>query len=501
MTKKPLLDSNAPLRLENHPKPRTRREFLGQGFLSGAAMIASPSLLGLFKGRAARAQAAQCNVSGVGNGNIPFICFDLGGGANMVGSNVIGGGMGGATDFLSVDGYQLQGLPPDQTPNLAGQIDSTTLGLPFHIDSPFLLGIMDKASPATLANTNGALIAARSDNDTGNNPHNPMYGINRAGAGGSLVPLIGTENSESGGRSRAPMSMIDPAVRPTKVDRPSDATALVDTGKLIELLDQADAAAVMGAAEAISALKTSKMTEEQMLLDLIGCNYTETTDVVANFGNPTLLDPLADLNIVGDANSIFTAAELNNNKFESTASVMKLVVGDFAGAGTIQFGGYDYHNGTRATGEIRDFEAGQAMGAVLEYAARLNQQLMLYVFTDGSVFSDGEVDNSQAGRGKFTWRGDNAGTSGVFFFVHDPAGRPQLTAPGQQQIGHYRMNGSVETGATPASNNVDLLAETIVLNYLALQNRTGEFATLFPTHGLGANLDSLISFAPIRNTV
>jgi hypothetical protein len=31
---------------------------------------------------------------------------------------------------------------------------------------------------------NGAVIAARSENDTGNNPHNPMYGIYRAGADG-----------------------------------------------------------------------------------------------------------------------------------------------------------------------------------------------------------------------------------------------------------------------------------------------------------------------------
>ena len=30
------------------------------------------------------------------------------------------------------------------------------------------------------------VIPARSDNDTGNNPHNPMYGIARAGANGSI---------------------------------------------------------------------------------------------------------------------------------------------------------------------------------------------------------------------------------------------------------------------------------------------------------------------------
>ena len=50
------------------------------------------------------------------------------------------------------------------------------------------------------------------DNETGNNPHNPMCGINKAGAAGDLVALIGTDNSESGGNSLAPMSMVDPSV-------------------------------------------------------------------------------------------------------------------------------------------------------------------------------------------------------------------------------------------------------------------------------------------------
>ena len=85
---------------------------------------------------------------------------------------------------------------------------------------------------ATRANTNGFGIAARSENDTGNNPHNPMYGINRIGADGELLTLIGSQNSDSGGNSMAPAAMINPAARPTKVDRASDVTGLVDTGEL-----------------------------------------------------------------------------------------------------------------------------------------------------------------------------------------------------------------------------------------------------------------------------
>jgi hypothetical protein len=180
---------------------------------------------------------------------------------------------------------------------------------------------------------------------------------------------------------------------------------------------------------------------------------------------------------------------------------MKLVVNGLAGAGTIEFGGYDYHDSTRATGERRDFTAGQAMGAVLEYAARRGRQLMLYVFSDGSVDSDGTLDNSADGRGKGVWKSDDSQTASVFMLVYNPTGRPQLTAPSAQQIGYFRPSGDLETGATRISNNVPQLVEAVVLNYLALHNETARFATVLPMHGLGtgAQLDSLTAFQPIRN--
>ena len=40
-------------------------------------------------------------------------------------------------------------------------------------------------------------------------------------------------------------------------------------------------------------------------------------------------------------------------------------------------------------GEARDLRAGQCMGAWLEYAARANRPLMIYVFSDGSLSSNG----------------------------------------------------------------------------------------------------------------
>ncbi len=465
-------------------------------------MIAAPTCLQLlFDSGSARAQAVlDCGLTAGGAGRIPFLGFDLAGGANTAGSNVMVGGIGGQLDFLDPGGYEKLGLPSTMLPSLPGQLNSE-LGLVFHADSAFLRGILSKTSVATRANINGTIICARSANDTDNNPHNPIYGINKAGANGDLVALVGTENSESGGNSVAPSSMIDPTVRPTKVDRPSDATGLVDTGKLIELLNPADAASVMQAVERISELKLQRMNEEQIIEDLVMCGYIQSTDLVSRFGDPTLLDPLLDTEITGLPTSIFDAVELGEDKALKTATLMKLVIGGFAGAGTIEFGGYDYHNGSRSRGEVRDFEAGQAMGAVLEYAARLGQQLMVYVFSDGSVSSSGEIDDSVDGRGKGTWQSDQGSTAATFILVYDPAGRPVLTSPTANQIGYFRSGADVETDANRVANNVNVLAEAIVLNYLALHDEAGRIGEVLPGHSLGtvAEIDSVTAFQPIRS--
>ncbi len=497
--RKPLVHPDAPLPCRHH-RAVTRRDFLAQGLISGVGLALLPSLASLLRAGPAAAQAANPCGIGLAGGMIPFVALDLAGGANIAGSNVLVGGPGGQLDLLTTAGYQLLGLPASMTPQQPGQVN-TELGLAFHTDSPFLAGIVSKTAATTRANVNGVVFCARSENDTDNNPHNPVFGVNKAGANGDLVALIGTRPSDSGGNSEAPMSMYDSSVRPTKVDSPRDATGMVDTGKLVTLLDQSDAAAVAAASEDLSQLELDRIDETPELEQLIRCGYTRTTDLIARFGDPNALDPMLDARITGQATSIFTAQEMASSRFTKTASVMKLVLNGFAGAGTIEQGGYDYHDGTRATGEGRDFLAGQMMGAILEYAARLARPVALYVFSDGALDSDGSIDASAAGRGKGRWRGDNSSVAATFMLVYSPAGRPPLTRATASQIGYYRNTGNVETAATRVSNNVALLAEAVVLNYLALHNGgVGRFASVLPAHGLGAtaaDLDALTAFTPI----
>ena len=61
--------------------------------------------------------------------------------------------------------------------------------------------------------------------------------------------------------------------------------------------------------------------------------------------------------------------------------------------------------------------------------------------------------------------------------------------------------GSVQRAATPAANNVPLLVNTVLLNYMALHNEAGQFGNVFPNHGLGNSVmqDSLTAFTPICN--
>src|SRR5271168_2573732 len=260
------LGLHEPLRLQEHPRPRTRREFLAQSFITGSAWVVGPSLLAMLAApRYAHATLAgdiqsllqPCSIT-TGAGKIPFICFDLAGGGNIAGSNVLVGGPKGQLDFLSVAGYNKLGLPGTMVPNpsTTGNFIDASFGLRYHSDSAHLRGMKLRASAQAMAGTNGTVIPALSQNDTNTNPHNPMYAIYEYGARGGLLNLIGSESSMSGGNSMAPPTMVISAAMPTKVSSPADTQGLVSTGQLGTLLPHpADVTNVLESMKRISDAK------------------------------------------------------------------------------------------------------------------------------------------------------------------------------------------------------------------------------------------------------
>lgn len=538
MAKKPRwLSPDEPLRHPDHPRPVTRREFIRQGFIGGSAMVTGGALLNLLRPQIARAATgvttldsdittwasnAGCPVNAQGNAKVPFICFDLAGGANLAGSNVMVGGPGGQSDFLSAAGYSKLGIPADRVPGL-GFTDST-LGLMFHKQSALLAGILQTFTNASAGKVNGFVIPAVSDNDTNTNPHNPMYGIAKAGAKGSLLSLIGSVASVSGGNSMSPTVLIDPSLQPTKIAKPSDDLSLVDTGNLSTILtNPVDVVHVM---EAVTRVSQAQITNGNIrglqggissvdLQNSLTCAYAKSADTSNRFSSPTALDP-TDATIQG----IFApAGGINSSsEFLKTASVMKLVVNGYAGAGTITMGGYDYHTGDRKTGELRDLRAGYCIGACLQYASLVGVPLMIYVFSDGSLFSNGTIDNQTVSdgivtlqSGKGVWTGDNSSTACSFSLVFDPGQQPTLRN-GTNQIGYFQSSGSVATNSVTTTNqikitaakDVNALVYTLLLNYMALHGEEGNFVSTFPNQTLGttgAALDDLIVFNQLNSVV
>ena len=230
------------------------------------------------------------------------------------------------------------------------------------------------------------------------------------------------------------------------------------------------------------------------------CGYDKSSATFNTAITAAELDPNQDT----DLQAIFPNGELNDGDFRKAAAVMKTVIKGFAGAGTIEYGGRDYHQDPRPETDEKDFVVGQVIGATLEYAQRANQPVMIYVFSDGSVSADtNNPEDDGNGTTKFRWRSDNSQTAASAIFVYQPGGvRPVLrgNAAGTNQLGTFRMDGNVDTASSPFANSVTSLAEVVVLNYLGLHGQQARFgADVLANNGLGtgAAVDPYVAFNPI----
>jgi len=529
-----------PFKHENHPRPVTRRELLGAGFLSGPAIVLAPAWVGaLLKAQRAgaavpptiTAQMTECklqNVSSAGMGTtgpVPFITIDLAGGANLMGSEAIAGMAGSPTNFISTAGFSKLGVPGNMVPTSTAFIDMS-MGLPFHSDSAILRGIKTKASATILAKVNGVVIPAISQNDTSSNTLNAMHLIAKAVSGlppvnglpvpyGQFATLVGTNATASGGNSAAP-APVDPTLQPTRIASAADNTALVGsssggaasavTTSVLETQARIStgataspttgattatyAGSVVGGQTLVSTISTAASGDaaaaaaaDLALKEQLRCAYVKTGFTAATSQGPDAVNPDKDALIVGAGTSIFTATDYTDNDVKKTAAIMKLVMNGYAGAGTIVLGGYDYHSGNRADGETKNQHAGLIIGAILAYADAVKTPVMINIISDGSLTSTGNIDGSTAGRGKLGWQGDSQQVAASLILVYSPNGRPAATI---NQIGSLNADGTVNATSSPGANAPNLVTQLVTLNWMALNGIDSQFATVFPTQGLGA---------------
>jgi hypothetical protein len=77
------------------------------------------------------------------------------------------------------------------------------------------------------------------------------------------------------------------------------------------------------------------------------------------------------------------------------------------------------------------------------------------------------------------------------------------------QLGYFNPDGSQNTTATPAGNNVPNLVQMVVLNYMALHTSSaasiwsspGLWPTIPTNNTLGSSVDNLIMYQPLASLV
>ncbi len=162
--------------------------------------------------------------------------------------------------------------------------------------------------------------------------------------------MIGSRNSESGGNSVAPATMIDVEARPTKVDRPSDVTGMVDTGNLVGQMNNTDAVRVMESVTRLSRKKLDKVSTglatDTNIKDKIECAYVKSAGLVDRYGDPSTLDPTpaGDADIAVIFPDFDSATGRDRGEFQETASVIKKGDGGIKGRERINFDQYSPHS-------------------------------------------------------------------------------------------------------------------------------------------------------------
>jgi hypothetical protein len=452
----------------------TRRDFLSHGLISGTGIAFAPSLMSMLHIKEVYGAENCLDPNLMAERKTPAIMVDLSGGANIGGSNVIVGGQGGQNDHLS--NYQSLGLPADRNPSRTGMVNDE-MGLKFHTQSGLLDGIRSVTNGTMRQKVDGGIFCAFSENDTQNNPHNPMYWLNKAGSTGTIAQTAGTSTRRSGGRSQIPRNSYDPTIAPVPIRNPNDAAGLADLGRVSEIFNQNQIRSVLRTIDSMSERQFQKFSQQSLpnqIKEVASCGFAndniQSRLQVFNSG-------IGDLNPSQNAQvrSVYTNID-NDREQQRQASLVNLVLDGYVGTGTLEMGGYDYHNRDRSDTDARDRRAGQAVGRIIALAAAKQTDVMIYLFSDGGVNSrSGIVDDADtAADGKFRWQSDDSRRASTVILYYKHEGRPTMrhTDGGfnnyMRQIGYMKSDASTETSANIVSNNVTNLAQAVVLNFLAI---------------------------------
>jgi hypothetical protein len=460
--------------LSHNAKPVTRRQLLGAGVLSFSASMTLPTLAGMLLPTEVRAQAQECPSSSGASDMASFVTVNLAGGAAMA-ANFVPQDAGG--QFLP--SYNKMGLGDGNVP-----IDNEFGNVPFAGEgiSKFLTELRVNATPGTLANTAFVAIPVRSRDDSSMNAFDASGMVAKAGLIGTDLPNMGTRSSDTG------ISQMYAKVKPPTplvVGNYNDiagALALGVTGPMRNWSDEQKTSLVK-LVQNLSESQVNKVNQQsggRTLASLVNCALGKNVQLSQE--PPPSVDVRQEASLAA-VWGVDAGTNTNNREVIFGSMVNAGLLGN-AGTVGLNMGGYDYHNGTRTTGDQRDGEAGAVVGRILESASVLNKKVFIYVTSDGSVVSPVSDDRAAP------WRSDRGSAGCAYIIAYDPSGRPATSG---HQIGQF-TDGQAADDKFITGNNPELAAAAAFANYLKFNNRMDLLSPVIGSTFGTSDLNKVIKF-------
>ena len=460
-------------RLHNK-KLTSRREFLGAGLIPFSAYMVLPTWVEMFaRSGEARAQELICKAAGTAD-MAAFIGIKLSGGAGLSANFVPF-----RKDLQPLSSYSKMGLGLSSRFAISREFSN---GAPFYDQSSLLTGVKQNATLTTLLNSSFVGVCVRSQDDSSNNRFDVTGLVTKSGLNGKILPNLGRSNTDTG--ANQVFAYLRPPA-PLVVGRFEDVTGSLGVAGSLASLSASQKAKLFQTVQGLTADQSRKLASQtggEALAKLIQCANIDNTNLVAN---------ASALNISPLANAAFATlwginAQTNTSSqaFVFATMVYNAINGN-AGTVNLDMGGYDYHNGTRATGDQRDLEAGVVIGRVLQSLAVMGKKGFVVVTSDGSVSSAESNDPGSP------WMSDRGSAGCAYMIAYDPAKPPVVTS---FQLGQFTDPGQAADDNFIVGGSPEIAAGAIFANYLAFNGKSHLIENYLPRVFTSAELDMILKF-------
>jgi hypothetical protein len=453
----------------NHGRPVTRRDFLATGIIPFSAVAFGPSLLTLLNPSSAFALDAASCAGSSGTGFIPLITLNLSGGPSLA-SQIVAKNLNGENlkSYTKVG----QGSGPMISYNVEKEFGSTEWagtaigGNTQGLVSKFLTGMRSPRGEMTrnpaLDKTAFIWTAVALADDTAANPIDITGMALKMGLQGSKLPNLGRSDTATGINQK---SAVLPPPAPFVVGSVNDLTNALGYASALTSLkpeQKTSLARVIASLTGSQVARLGQTSGNTAVSQLVECAGIRNIDLIASGGGD--INPYAVGGTVTAEITRIWGVQANDRTSQNAIFGAMVYNGLVGNAATINLnlGGYDYHDGTRTTGDARDLAAGQVIGKILETANSLKKPVFVYVCADGATSSGEGLTADTA------WMSDR-GIAGLnYSFAFHPDKRPETSG---SQIGGFN-DGQAADGKFPTGSNPELAAQAVFANYAAWNGKT-----------------------------